>query len=232
MPRKTSKPSSGKTASVLIVDDHEVVRRGLSEAIEDAPDFTLAGEADGRRQTLEACAGGPPDLAVIDLSLEGESGLELVKDLHVKYPDMGILVLSMHDETLYAERSLRAGAKGYIEKSKGIAQVLDALRQIRTGRIAISHRMASRLLERLTTTNLEDTASPIESLSDRELEVFELIGRGYSTQDIADCLSLSPRTVDSHREKIKHKLHLPTAIELHQQAFLWIQQQQAGGAPA
>lgn len=229
MSRKTSRPSRSKTPTVLIVDDHEVVRKGLAQAIEDAPEFELAAEADGRRQALAACAEATPDLAIIDLSLEGDSGLELVKDLHVKYPRLGIMVLSMHDETLFAERSLRAGAKGYVEKSKGIAQVLDALRQILAGQIAISHRMASRLLERLTGSGPDDAASPIESLSDRELEVFELIGRGYGTQDIADCLRLSPRTVDGHREKIKHKLHVENAVELHQHAFLWVQQQ--GGGP-
>jgi len=228
MARKTGSPSRGKTATVLVVDDHEVVRKGLAQAIQDAPDFALAAEADGRRQALSACAEAVPDLAVVDLSLEGDSGLELVKDLHVKYPGLGILVLSMHDETLFAERSLRAGAKGYVEKSKGIAQVLDAMRQVLAGQIAISHRMASRLLERLTGARPEEAGSPIESLSDRELEVFELIGHGYSTQDIAESLRLSPRTVDSHREKIKHKLHLQSAVELHQHAFLWTQQQKGG----
>jgi len=215
-----------KPARVLLVDDHEVVRMGLEMAIDEDPDFEVAGQAANRNEARHLTDNEAPDLAIVDLSLEGESGLELIKDLVGRHPTLRILVLSMHDETLYAERSLRAGAKGYIMKSEGLDRVLEAMRRVMAGDIALSHRMTSRVLERLTAgENLGE--SPIDSLSDRELEVFELIARGYSTRDIADSLHLSPRTVDSHREKIKTKLHLRSALELHQHAFLWMQQ---GGA--
>ncbi|MFO8015216.1 MAG: response regulator transcription factor [Phycisphaerae bacterium] len=214
-------------ARVLLVDDHEVVRMGLAMGIEEDPDFEVAGQAATRREAMQACAEGSPHLAVVDLSLENESGLELIKDLMARYPEMRILVLSMHEETLYAERTLRAGAKGYVMKSAGLDRVLEAMRRVMAGDIALSPRMTGRVLERLTAG--EDLGeSPVESLSDRELEVFELIARGCSTQDIAESLHLSPRTIDSHREKIKTKLHLRTALELHQHAFLWMQQQGGG----
>jgi len=226
-------PKTGehKPTRVLLVDDHEVVRMGLAMAIEEAPDFVVAGQAPSRREAMRLCAEDPPHLAVVDLSLEGESGLELIKHLTARYPQVRVLVLSMHDERLYAERSLRAGAKGYVQKSRRLDQVLEAMRRVMAGDIALSHRMTTRVLERLTAG--EDLGnSPIQSLSDRELEVFELIGRGYSTNDIAEGLHLSPRTVDSHREKIKFKLHLRSALELHQHAFLWMQQQGGGAETA
>jgi DNA-binding NarL/FixJ family response regulator len=218
------KANERQTTKVLLVDDHEVVRMGLAMAIEEDPDFEVACQAASRTEAMQHCAEEPPDLAVVDLSLENESGLELIKDLLARYPDIRVLVLSMHEETLYAERTLRAGAKGYVMKSVGLDRVLDAMRRVMDGDIALSPRMTARVLERLTAG--EDLGeSPVESLSDRELEVFELIARGCSTQDIADSLHLSPRTIDSHREKIKTKLHLRSALELHQHAFLWMQQQ-------
>lgn len=216
-----------KPAKAFLVDDHEVVRMGLAMAIDEDPDFEVTGQAATRKEARDLCAEQTPDIAIVDLSLENESGLELIKDLVGRYPDLRILVLSMHDETLYAERVLRAGGKGYVMKSEGLDRVLDAMRRVMAGDIALSPRMTARVLERLTAG--EDLGeSPIESLSDRELEVFELIARGYSTHEIADSLHLSPRTIDSHREKIKTKLHLRSALELHQHAFLWMQQQGGG----
>ncbi len=213
-----------KPTRALLVDDHEVVRMGLAMAIDEDPDFEVVAQGATRQEALKACAEETPDIALVDLSLESESGLELIKDLVARYPDLRVLVLSMHDETLYAERTLRAGAKGYAMKSVGLDRVLEAMRRVMAGDIALSPRMTGRVLERLTAG--EDIGeSPIESLSDRELEVFEQIARGHSTQDIAKSLHLSPRTIDSHREKIKTKLHLRSALELHQHAFLWIQQQ-------
>ena len=225
---KTSSHASGRRR-VLIVDDHPVVRRGLAQVLNGTDDLEACGEAESAAGALRAVAEIRPDVAVVDLTLRGKGGLELVKDLHARHPDLPVLVLSMHDESLYAERALRAGARGYIMNDGRMDEVIQALRQILDGRVYLSQRMTSRLLGRLTGGGAADGESPISALTDRELEVFEMIGRGLATRDIADRLHLSVKTIDTHRENIKRKLNLSGATELYRHAFLWAQQELAGG---
>ena len=228
---KTSKDKP-RRARVLIVDDHPVVRRGLAQVLGGTDDLEFCGEAETAADALQAVVDIGPDVAVVDLALKGKGGLELVKDLHARHPDLPVLVLSMHDESLYAERALRAGARGYIMKDGRMEQVVQALRDVLAGRVYLSQRMTSRLLGRLTGGGAANGESPISALTDRELEVFEMIGRGLATRDIADGLHLSVKTVDTHRENIKRKLNLATATELHRHAFLWTQQDLGGGEEA
>ncbi|MEA3367308.1 MAG: response regulator transcription factor, partial [Planctomycetota bacterium] len=229
---KTSKRRSAGPARVLIVDDHPVVRRGLAQVLGGTDDLAFCGEAETAADALQAVAETGPDVAVVDLTLKGKGGLELVKDLHARHPDLPVLVLSMHDESLYAERALRAGARGYIMKDGWMEEVVRALRQVLAGRVYLSERMTSRLLGRLTGGGAADGQSPISTLTDRELEVFEMIGQGLATREIADRLHLSVKTVDTHRENIKRKLNLSSATELYRHAFLWAQQKSAGGSEA
>jgi len=235
--KKPANPKAGPSevrtrsgpARVLIVDDHPVVRRGLAEVLSGTADFVVCAEADSAVEALRAVAEAGPDVAVVDLTLKGKSGLELLKDLRVRHPDLPVLVLSMHDESLYAERALRAGARGYIMKDGRMEDVVEALRQVRAGRVYLSPRMTSRLLGRLTGGGAGDGASPMQRLTDRELEVFEMIGLGRATREIAEALHLSVKTVDTHRENIKRKLNLPGGTELSRHAFLWVQRESAGG---
>ena len=229
---KTSKRRSAGPARVLIVDDHPVVRRGLAQVLGGTDDLAFCGEAETAADALHAVAETGPDVAVVDLTLKGKGGLELVKDLHARHPGLPVLVLSMHDESLYAERALRAGARGYIMKDGRMEDVVGALRPVLAGRVYLSERMTSRLLGRLTGSGPEDGRSPISTLTDRELEVFEMIGQGLATREIADGLHLSVKTVDTHRENIKRKLNLSSATELYRHAFLWAQQESAGGSEA
>ena len=229
MPSSKSSPEASEPKRVLIVDDHPVVRRGLAQVLDGTEDLEACGEAESAADALKAVAERDPDIAVVDLTLKGKGGLELVKDLHTRHPDLPVLVLSMHDESLYAERALRAGARGYIMKDGRMDDVVTALRQVLDGRVYLSQHMTSRLLGRMTGGGGGDGESPISALTDRELEVFEMIGRGLATRDIADGLHLSVKTVDTHRENIKRKLNLGSANELYRHAFLWTQQESAGG---
>lgn len=229
MPENRTSKGGRSPVRVLIVDDHPVVRRGLAQVLDATDDFVFCGEAETAAGALKAVSENDPDVAVVDLTLKGKSGLELVKDLHTRHPDLPVLVLSMHDESLYAERALRAGARGYIMKDGRMEEVVQALRQVLDGRVYLSQRMTSRLLGRMTGGGVVDGEPPISALTDRELEVFEMIGRGVGTRDIADGLHLSVKTVDTHRENIKRKLNLASANELYRHAFLWIQQESSGG---
>ncbi len=232
MPSSKSSPRASERKRVLIVDDHPVVRRGLAQVLDGTPDLEACGEAETAADAIKAVAEHQPDVAVVDLTLKGKGGLELVKDLHTRHPNLPVLVLSMHDESLYAERALRAGARGYIMKDGRMDDVVTALRQVFDGRVYLSQHMTSRLLGRMTGGGGGDGESPISALTDRELEVFEMIGRGLATRDIADGLHLSVKTVDTHRENIKRKLNLSSATELYRHAFLWTQQESAGGEEA
>ena len=229
MPSSKTSSHDSSRRRVLIVDDHPVVRRGLAQVLNGTDDLEFCGEAETAADALRAVTDAHPDVAVVDLTLKGKGGLELVKDLHARHPDLPVLVLSMHDESLYAERALRAGARGYIMKDGRMEQVVQALRDVLAGRVYLSRRMTSRLLGRLTGGGTAEGESPITALTDRELEVFEMIGRGLATRDIADGLHLSVKTVDTHRENIKRKLNLASATELHRHAFLWTQQESSVG---
>ena len=224
MATKREKPEKKRTKlQVVLVDDHPIVRKGLAQMIAREPDMEVCGEAETAVEALKAIAACHPDVAVVDLSLKGTSGLELLKDLKVRFPKLPVLVLSMYDESIYAERALRAGARGYLMKEEATEKVLAAIRGILSGQIYLSEAMASRLLHMAVGGRDPGAVSPTERLSDRELEVFQLIGQGYGNTDIARQLHLSPKTVETYRAHIKEKLDLSSATELLQHAIHWAQ---------
>lgn len=212
---------------VLLVDDHPMMRAGLAHLIERQPDLTVCGEAANPAEALKALPNARPDIILADLTMPGRSGLEFVKDLLATSPSLAVLVVSMHDEAVYAERALRAGARGYIMKEAGGEAVVAAIRQILSGQIYVSPAMSARILENLSGKKPRGSSSPIEKLSDREFEVFQLIGQGKSTRDIAEQLHLSPKTVDVHRSHIKEKLDLKDATALIRHAVRWVETQAA-----
>lgn len=218
MVMQNSKTAQLKTCRVLIIDDHPIVRRGLGQLIDKAPDLELCGEADSPEAALEAVERLHPDVAVADLSFEGLDGMELIKDLKIRHPKLPVLVLSIHDESFYAQRSLKAGAMGYLMKQEAVDRVLEGIRAVHRGRVFLSDRMSQLLLSRATGGVNAGTAYGAESLTDRELEVLRLIGEGRSTREIAEQLHLSIKTIETHRENIKQKLRLENASQLIQYA--------------
>lgn len=216
------KTSVQQKAQVFLVDDHPIVRRGLNFLIGLEPDLVVCGEADSRPAALDQIAKLQPDVAVVDLALKNSSGLELVKDLRARFPKVKVLVFSMHDEPIYAERVLKAGAHGYVTKEEGAEKAIEAIRQLLKGKAYLTGRLAERMLETMTGFAKSKEAGTVESLSDRELEVLELIGRGLGSAEIAQRLKLSIKTIESHREHIKAKLGLQRATELAQYAFNWV----------
>jgi DNA-binding NarL/FixJ family response regulator len=206
---------------ILLVDDHPIVREGLTEMINHEDDLTVCGTAEEMNQALEQLEKLRPDMVVLDISLRGSNGIEVLKNIKVRYPKLVVLVLSMHDETLYALRALRAGAAGYIMKQEPAERVLSAIRQVLNGEISLSENMEKKMMKQLVGGRAARTGSPLEDLSDRELEVFRLIGKGYSTRQIAEELHLSIKTIESHRAHIKEKLNLKNAMELVQHAIQW-----------
>ncbi len=215
------KPKVSQKARVFLVDDHPIVRRGLQVLMSLESDLTVCGEADNRAAAIDQIGKLRPDVAVVDLALKNSSGLELVKDLRVQFPQIKVLVLTMHDEPMYAERVLKAGAHGYVTKEEGSEKALEAIRSLLNGKPYLSGRLADRMLETMTGFAKSKTAGTVESLSDRELEILELIGRGLGSAEIAQRLKLSVKTIESHREHIKAKLGLQRATELVQYAFNW-----------
>jgi DNA-binding NarL/FixJ family response regulator len=212
----------GSDWRVLVVDDHPMVRKGLSDLLDEEPGFSACGQAADAEEALAQVAEDPPDIVLLDLSLEGSSGLELVKQLHARFPEIHVLVFSMHDESLYAERSLQAGASGYVEKHSSTEELLEALRRVARGKIHLSEEMTERLLQQRLAGGAEAGASVAERLSDRELEVFELLGRGRTTREIADSLNISVKTVERHCENIKESLQLANRTQLLQHAVHWL----------
>lgn len=208
---------------IFIVDDHPIMRRGYKALLNREPDLMVCGEADNAEETLDTIFGADPDLAIIDISMAGMSGLELIKRLQVLRPDLLQLVVSMHDESLYAERVLRAGARGYIMKSEVDTIVVNAIRRILEGGFYLSERMSTKILLQYTGQIIDNEHTPIDRLSDRELEVFELVGRGFSTREIAETLNISTKTIETHRGRIKSKLAIETSAELLQRAVQWVQ---------
>lgn len=213
---------SGKIR-VFVVDDHPVVRQGLRQLIDLEPDMEMCGEAESAVDALRRIAASPPDVVVADISLKDSSGIELVKDLKARAPGLPVVVLSMHDESLYAERLLRAGARGYVMKDEGTERVTTAIRQVHGGGLYLSDSMSAKMLTKFVDGPARAGTLPMERLSDRELEVFEFIGRGLGTREIAEKLHLSVKTVEAHRQNIKKKLNLPDAKTLMQHAIHWIQ---------
>ncbi|HEY1760141.1 MAG TPA: response regulator transcription factor [Bryobacteraceae bacterium] len=208
-------------STVFIVDDHPIVRQGLALLINREPDLAVCGDAEEAVSALTRIAQLNPDLVIVDISLNGPDGLDLLKDIRVREPHLPVLVLSMLDESLYAERALRAGAKGYIMKQEATERVLVAIRRILAGDIYVSEQMSSRMLHRFVGGNQVEQQSPISELTDRELEVFRLIGEGHGTRQIAEELHISVKTVESYQAHIKVKLSLKNARELVQRAIQW-----------
>jgi DNA-binding NarL/FixJ family response regulator len=217
-------PSPEKT-KVVIVEDHPMFREQLAHLISKEPDMVVCGEADNVRDGFVLIKEKNPAIAIVDITLKGSSGLELLKDLRAHEIKLPTLMLSMHDESLYAERALRAGAKGYITKHEASANVMVAIRQVLSGEIYLKPHFMSSILNRITNGS-SVTAQPIDRLTDRELEVFELIGRGQTTREIGARLRLGLTTVDTYRARIKGKLNLENAARLHSEASRWLQQRE------
>lgn len=211
----------GPRRAVFLVDDHPIVRQGLVQLIEQEPDLEVCGEASDVKEARAALAKRTPDVVILDLSLRDSDGIELVKDIRNKYERLPVLVLSMHDENIYAERLLSAGANGYIMKQAAADQLLIALRRVLAGGVYVSERVSMSMLERFAASGRNQSADPIKRLSNRELQVLNLIGRGKTTREIADNLNLSVKTVESHRQRIKKKLNLSSAPQLVQFAVNW-----------
>ena len=217
----TSSPVAAKK-KILIVEDHPLFRAMLVQLIDQELGMTVCGEADNIKDALRLIEGTHPDAAIVDLTLPGSSGLELIKDLKARDLRLPALVLSMHAERLYAERVLRAGARGYITKEESPAEVVAAIRTVMDGRIYVSQRVNGAILERLGHVGKAVQPSGFDSLSDREIEVFQLVGRGLNSREIAGRLSLGATTVDSYRARIKEKLEIRNAAELYQRAAQWV----------
>ena len=207
---------------ILIVDDHPIVRQGLARLLKSESDLAVCGHAEDAYGAMKAVRTLKPDMVIVDISLGETSGIELIKDIKANKPEIPMLVLSMHDEMLYAERALRAGAKGYIMKHEGTQKLIAAIRAVLKGQLYISDKMASRVLAKLVSGAREEGTSPVERLSDRELEVFRLIGKGCRTRQISEQLHLSVKTVETYRSHIKEKLNLSGATELLQHAIQWV----------
>ncbi len=217
-PRSTS----GRRFKIILVEDHPIVRQGLAQLINLQPDLMVIGEADGPGSALDAMRSGQPDLMVLDVSLPKSNGLELIKQIRAERPKLAMLVVSMHDETLYAERSLRAGASGYVMKKEPSTVILHAIRTVLDGGLFVSDRMHQWLLHHAVGKQApHGMRSPMEQLSDRELEVFQLIGSGFGTRQIAEHLNLSMKTIESYRENLKGKLGFRSGIELIHHAVQW-----------
>ena len=208
--------------SILIVDDHPLVRDQLRAVVESQEDLKICGEAEDGDHALSAISATKPGLAIVDLTLKGSSGLDLIKELHLRYPKLPVLVVSMHDESLFAERALHAGARGYITKQEATKKILHAIRQVLTGEIYLSEKMGAKVLTKMTGGRDARGKSSIERLTDRELQVFRLIGHGRSTRQIGDELHLDMKTIETYRARIKVKLGIKDATELLQQAILWV----------
>jgi DNA-binding NarL/FixJ family response regulator len=211
---------------LFIVDDHPITRYGLARLIEDQPDLVVCGEADNAQLALATIATAHPDLVLADLTLPGKSGLEFIKDLHLLYPALPVLILSMYDENLFAERALRAGARGYLMKSEGGDQLLTAIRQVLEGQVFVSLKISTSILDTLAHRPAQPGDPHLGALTDREFEVFQLIGQGYPLQDIGRHLNVSFRTVGIHRMHIRQKLQLHSGPELTKVAVRWAATQQ------
>ena len=207
---------------IVIVDDHPLFRKGLQEMIHSDGNFAVCGEAGNAAEAMEVIRKLNPDLAIVDLSLPGANGIELIKNTRAEFPKLPILVLSMHDESLYALRALRAGAEGYVMKHEAMTNVIQAIREVFNGRPYLSPAMAAQVITKFAHRQAEGEADAVERLSDRELEILELIGKGNDVRQIAKLLHLSPKTVETHRSHIKDKLDLKNSREVARFALQWL----------
>jgi DNA-binding NarL/FixJ family response regulator len=212
-------------SKVIIVDDHPIFRMGMAELLNQEDDFVVCGLAEDIGSARKLIQVHAPDLAIVDITLAGDNGLDLVKELSSQKKLFPILVLSMHDEQVWAERAIRAGARGYIMKREASENVISALRNIRAGKIHVSARVMERLLDRLQMKSEIPTSSAVDLLTDRELEVFRLLGTGLSTREIADRMKLGVKTIGTYRDRVKQKLGIKTAAELIRRAVLWTEQE-------
>lgn len=212
---------TGKHA-LLVVDDHPIMRFGIAQLIQAEGELEIVAEAGTAAEALQTLDQHHIDLALIDLSLPDRNGLELIKDIRAMYPDVHCLVVSMHDENLYAERVLRSGARGYLRKVEAAKKLISAIHRVLAGGIFVSEEISARIMESLATGGAPGT-TPVDCLSDRELEVFQLLGEGNGSRDVAGKLGISVRTVDAHRAHIKEKLGLRDATELVHQAVRWVE---------
>jgi DNA-binding NarL/FixJ family response regulator len=217
----THPPLNTRRTRVLLVDDHPIVRQGLADSVSREPDLEVCAEAEDRVGALAAIENGMPDLVIADLALKGSSGMDLIKDAHARWPQLPILVVSMHDEELYAERVLRAGARGFITKQHAARDILAAIRRVLSGQIYLDERMMSSVLARVVATQHTSTRSGVELLADRELQVFEYTGEGLSIKEIAQRLGIEAKTVETYRARIKEKLKLEDSGELLKAAIRW-----------
>lgn len=224
-PPSTDRAPTGKRR-VLLIDDHPILRHGMTALINAEGDLTVCGEASDSRAALEAMRRLEPDVALLDISLPGTNGIELLKMMKAEQPDLPVLMLSMHDESLYALRALRAGALGYVMKAEALEHVITALRKVLAQERFVSPRFSERLLFKAIHSEAGDIASPLERLSDRELEVLQLLGHDHSTREIAAGLNLSIKTIETHRAHIKEKLGFPDASEMVRFAKEWVNREE------
>ncbi|HEX3486027.1 MAG TPA: response regulator transcription factor [Micropepsaceae bacterium] len=209
-----------KKHQILLVDDHPLVRESLASLINQQPDLAVCGEAESVKQALDYLSKTSPDMAIIDLSLKESSGLDLIKTVKTAYPHIGMIVLSMHDERHYAERAIRAGARGYVMKRETTKKIIAAIHQVMAGKLGVSEEVAALFAEKFVDTRPR-SGTPVEELSDRELEVFRLLGTGLDTRSVANRLEISIKTVQAYCARIKDKLNLANATELLREAIRW-----------
>jgi DNA-binding NarL/FixJ family response regulator len=221
---KIVKSKDGKS-QILLVDDHAVVRFGIAQLINRQNDMAVCGEEEDASRALNAITTLKPDLVIADISLKDSSGLELMRNIKAQYPGLPVLVVSVHDESIYAEIAFRAGALGYLMKQEALEKILTAIRRVLTGAIYVSDALAAKMLQQQVRGQTQVTESPVKSLSDRELEVFKMIGQWKKTKEIADELHLSVKTIEYYREQIKRKLNLKNAAELTHYATAWVQRE-------
>jgi len=224
MPGKIAKQAKTR---VFLVDDHPALRRGIADCIAEQPDLMVCGQAGNAAEALPAIAQTQPDVIVADISMPGRDGLELIKEIKSRNQHALVLVLSMHDESLYAERVLRAGAYGYLMKSAPLDELMQAIRRVRAGEFVLGARVIGQMAARTAAGARPDAASPVECLTDRELEVYRLLGQGRTRAEIARQLKLSPKTVETHRVNIRQKLGVRTATELRQHATEFLREEAA-----
>jgi len=220
---------SGKT-QIYLVDDHPLVRESLASLINQQPGLAVCGEAESAHRALQEITALRPDLAIVDISLKDSSGLELIKLLKARMPQLAVIVLSMHDEQLYAERCIRAGAAGYVMKRESSKQIVAAIREVLAGRMCVSGPIAAAFARKFVGGRQADGQSPVSALSDRELEVFGLLGRGLATRQVAESMNVSIKTVQAYCGRIKQKLHISTATQLLREAIHWHDQNSEGTA--
>jgi DNA-binding NarL/FixJ family response regulator len=207
--------------TIYLVDDHPVVTKGIAMVLNEEPDLKVCGSSDDVDQVLRDINTMNPDLVIVDISLKGANGLDLVKALKTRHPDLKTMILSMHDESLYAERALKSGARGYLMKNEVSETIVDAVREVLGGGIYLSKKMSSRFLQRYVVKGDEQSRDPLDILTNRELEVFRFIGQGYAPREIASCMGLKVKTIETYRERIKQKLDFTSSTEMNRYAITW-----------